>query len=45
MLRKIYSLFGLMVMGAAMLRHVSIPEFRALSVKDLSLAMENGATA
>lgn len=43
------AIFGLevvlMVMGAAMLRHVSIPEFRALSVKDLSLAMENGATA
>jgi len=35
----------LMVMGAAMLRYVNIPEFRALSVKDLSLAMENNAAA
>ena len=41
------TIFGLelvlMVLGAAMLRNVSIVEFRSLSTKDLSLAMENSA--
>ena len=35
----------LMTLGAAMLRNVSIAEFRTLSVNDLSVAMENSATA
>ena len=43
------AIFGLevvlMVLGAAMLRSVSITEFRALSAKDLSLAMEQSAAA
>lgn len=43
------AIFGLevvlMVLGAAMLRNVSISEFRTLSAQDLSLAMEHGATA
>jgi len=43
------TIFGLelvlMVLGAAMLRNVSIVEFRSLSTRDLSLAMENGVAA